>query len=448
MAPGTSLSGAPGKAEIAPPSFSDRSDQSSSGILPSTMIAAPEVPISGPNGWISRDQLTEVPPQPERSWRRRFLDAMSEENVRHYLGPGFYDFYRQFAGLAHPFSPGPSIQQAFADSGDAEQALKNDNYGKALLNYGTSTLNLGSALLPDAGTVVGKAVAVGTKALAAGSKALFGSIFSRIAPRDRLPKAIAMLRAGEPMNEIRLETGWFLDVDGIWKFEMPDHEMQFTLDRGGGWGVGGRTSAIQYPSLKKAYPDLRHVYFEYTPGPVAGGSTISQSNFGRPTFQKPTEIHVTGPVSELHAMTAHELQHPIQDMENFPRGGSQANAFDPIELEKADNLLRRADELRSQGKLSDAAILEQRAYNVIHSATNFDTYWRLAGEIEARNAATRALMTPEQRLAIPPWETIDRDAMPPIVRFRVPPPLPQTADWGSYRNLVDEFRRLGIIRKR
>ena len=51
------------------------------------------------------------------------------------------------------------------------------------------------------------------------------------------------------------------------------------------------------------------------------------------------------------------------------------------------------------------------------SAKAKDEYRRLAGEAEARNVQTRMDYSPEQRMAEPPWETLDVPEADQIVRF-------------------------------
>ncbi len=443
LAAGGSFTGAERGDGNGPAIAPDQSDQPSNGILPSTMTAGPEVPLPGPNGRISPDQLTYTP-EPPRSWGRQVRDVLSNENVRYYLGPGFYDFYRKIAGLFAPFSPGPGVEQAFTDASSAEKALKDGDIGQAALDYGKSAADLGASIVPDVGPILGKATALSLKSAAAGSKAIFAGMFAKTARLDRLQKAIEMAHAGTPMHEVLLGTGWFLDpLDGKWKFELPDDKMLFATDSG--WGVGGRFSSIQHPELKKAYPNLQHVYLGFTPGPATEAQYLSAKPGIKPTQANPTEIQITAPLSDRHGATVHELQHAVQEIENFARGGLPDNAYDPAQLERAKPLLRRAEELRSQGKQNEAQIFDRRVANIIGSATNFDTYWRLAGEIEARNAQKRALMTPEQRLAIPPWETMDYDAVPPIVRFRVPPPLPKEMDWYTFQDLIAGLRKAGVL---
>jgi hypothetical protein len=279
----------------------------------------------------------------------------------------------------------------------------------------------------------------------AGSKAIFAGILAKIARLDRLERAKSMQLAGKSANQIYFETGWFHDLDGNWKFELPDHEIYFTGHEG--VGVGGPNSLVQHPILKEAYPDLQHVRIAFSPELSRGDGVYANFSGGaKPTAEKPAQIRLpVGPPWETPGIAVHELQHGVQDIENFGRYGTPLNAYDPVHLERAKDLLRRADQLRSQGDAKAASTLDYRAISVLQSATNFDNYMRLAGEIEARNAQTRALMTPEQRLAKPPWETADPDGMPPIVRTRVPPQFPQDEQWLSYQRLILALREMGLL---
>lgn len=50
---------------------------------------------------------------------------------------------------------------------------------------------------------------------------------AKTADMNALKQAKRMLRSGESIEEISKKTGWFVGMDGRWRFEIPDHLDQF-----------------------------------------------------------------------------------------------------------------------------------------------------------------------------------------------------------------------------
>lgn len=153
----------------------------------------------------------------------------------------------------------------------------------------------------------------------------------------------------------------------------------------------------------------------------------------------------------------HELQHAVQGNEGFAKGGSPKDfksdtprlrhlkresegivkdaeyraerlADDPESdlLGKAKDHFREVNdgtlELNADGSISNKemavdylldlnpeynAIYKEISQSARHAINPRESYKRLAGEAEARNVQTRIDMTPEERAAKPPWETLD-----------------------------------------
>jgi len=121
---------------------------------------------------------------------------------------------------------------------------------------------------------------------------------------------------------------------------------------------------------------------------------------------------------ELLKTLLHEISHAIQKYEGFSGGGhgtsllsrtraalydldQQIKSLRPgsnirAELEKLRGQLKEQEDLFSGGHAGWGQTNEQT-----------DSYKRLLGEVEARNAEWRLRMTPEERLANPPWTTED-----------------------------------------
>ena len=133
----------------------------------------------------------------------------------------------------------------------------------------------------------------------------------------------------------------------------------------------------------------------------------------------------------------HELQHGVQSREAWNNGGNPAavvaypTEFDPISNQLKQDLTimmsndkGRLGTLYRQGQYSTATLssaelreldrltkaskeyqdLERGIQNFVQSDTKFNLYQRLAGEAEARLAAARRKLTPEERKKINPYD--------------------------------------------
>lgn len=167
--------------------------------------------------------------------------------------------------------------------------------------------------------------------------------------------AVSMLRHSHDMHFIKLKTGWELGVDGKWRYEIDDPfhntaEIEDYVKRHFGESIDIRY-CMRDTTLLNAYSAFEKLklYALYKP-------TKKESGYFDPdrysmmvcmgTQNSPFEYQIEG-------ILLHELQHLIQEEENFARGGSGS----------------------------------------------YYRYMRLAGEVESRNICTRHFLTPEQRRA-------------------------------------------------
>lgn len=168
--------------------------------------------------------------------------------------------------------------------------------------------------------------------------------------------AIELLRVGTDMHLIKQQTGWETGVDGKWRYEIADPfhttpEIEDHVKRHFGEAISIRY-CMHDTSLLIAYPAFERLrlFGLYTPtkriagyfNPTTYGMMVSMG-----TEKAPFDYQIEG-------ILLHEVQHLIQEEENFACGGDT-----------------------SQG---------------------MSRYRRLAGEVEARNICTRHFLTKEQRL--------------------------------------------------
>lgn len=177
--------------------------------------------------------------------------------------------------------------------------------------------------------------------------------------------------------------GAFRGVDGQWRIEISDANMEFVgkTRKGGENFDKSMPDMLRHEDLYLAYPDLKSARAAWEANPELYATAVEE---GRPTglYISPsaspdgTEMIAAGAPSrrELPVPIMHETQHAIQRREGFARGGVRGS--DP------------------------------------------DIYARRAGEVEARNVENRLEMTDEERRQTPPWETEDVPAGEQIISYR------------------------------
>lgn len=172
---------------------------------------------------------------------------------------------------------------------------------------------------------------------------------------------------------IRLATGWEKGVDGKWRYELPDGKLSENWEN-----ATTLQEAWDNNRLFEAYPELKEVRIAAL---VADWETNEGTYYPINIDGKPTIYAAGTNVENLRSTLLHEIQHAIQDIEGFARGGD-------METFTTEELYRKAKELDLLGKgLSDKAI-------------KYKAYQALAGEVESRNVQKRADFTPGQR-----WNT-------------------------------------------
>lgn len=285
----------------------------------------------------------------------------------------------------------------------------------------------------------------------------FAGVKAKTADVPALSRAIIMESEGKDMEAIRQKTGWYLWNDKKWRFEIDDSKMTMKERDVLSWGTredmkaGNRTSTllsdlIDHPELFKAYPQLERVSVSFVPD-MKGGSYRSKADSGG--WVETIEVGYDRKTGDMSKETLlHEIQHAVQEIEGFARGGSLSTAknyiaelegalkeatTDYMELNKElgiKNLWSEYTKVMHQkpyvyesakaitdkihtlekepryGELSDTIRnlrkeIEKSIDNPLQSKAGARVYWRLAGEIEAREAALRKNLTPEQRKIVP-----------------------------------------------
>ena len=196
------------------------------------------------------------------------------------------------------------------------------------------------------------------------------------------------LNNGDNAETVRNETGWSKGVDGKWRFEISDADAKlndaawnklftntFTKnDKDASFSLG---HLLDHPKLFAAYPALRSMRVFMNDG---AGATYHDDGDGT------RFITVGAKAGDRESILLHEIQHGIQFIEGFATGGS-AKAF-AKELPNGD------------------------------FDNGFESYRKLAGEVEARNTEARRPLTDEERRLVPPYSTQDVPDRDVIVTYK------------------------------
>ena len=266
----------------------------------------------------------------------------------------------------------------------------------------------------------------------AGEKALNASA-------NKLSKAKAMLEKGADEVEIWQKTGWFKDKDGAWKFEIGDSKARLNPNFKSGGKLG---ELLEHEELFKAYPELKDISVKKIND--EGGEKLGYYD----PRKKEIALSDLGDKSTL----MHEVQHAIQDIEGFAKGGeydivwnaavrkiekkyeSELAILEKIENEawkKTEPLQKAYIELFDKG-LKDSPeaqrlLKEQEPYfkkgqeaknkirnikwaiedekNAITDKDMYEAYQKIHGEVEARNVQNRLNL--DDAAGTHPHETFD-----------------------------------------
>ncbi len=179
---------------------------------------------------------------------------------------------------------------------------------------------------------------------------------------------------------------------------------------------------LQHDELLKAYPKV---------GKTQTAAVDDLGPFVQGSFE-PTEgikiaNQIRGNPETVRTTTLHETQHLIQEIEGFAKGGSpQTREWAKIEVAEVRKQIKDVSDKLTQEAVGSPKYLQMvEKLKELKEDLKFvretikdpgEAYMRLAGEAEARAVEARATMNAEDRAAIPPWESYDREWRNLIVR--------------------------------
>lgn len=244
------------------------------------------------------------------------------------------------------------------------------------------------------------------------SLGIFGGVKAKSANLDELAKAQKLEAAGASPDDIWRSTGWGKGKDGAWRFEIDDRGANLRDPVGFSTVPEGYTttaplgSQFKHAELYKNYPELGDMpFFKLSSGKPSLGSYYAPQEGWEKGLIGLNEWGQFGqrPIRDMNDTMLHELQHAVQEIEGFAKGGSPAGVLNDIQLALVSKGGPEAKKLSGS--------LEKRAHiSMLHKL-----YKQLAGEVEARLASKRSAYDPELRRNRTPWRDEDVERQSQIV---------------------------------
>jgi hypothetical protein len=248
-------------------------------------------------------------------------------------------------------------------------------------------------------------------------------------PKSALYLAQDAERQGFSADEIFKSTGFFKGADKAWKWEIDDSVAKLNerwadnpspTQKASGMKIAKLPEVINHPELYEAYPQLKNYQVIYDNNFTGIAEFSGEAiRVGKRAFSGDT------PAYKDKSIIMHEVQHAIQDIEGFAKGGA------PLKTLRGEYKLKYAadvDKLRpeamslfakerngqllsekEQGRLDylKAVFNKYNEYQLEGDRKAYEHYLELAGEVEARNVQSRVDLTPSERMKINPIDSED-----------------------------------------
>ncbi len=267
-------------------------------------------------------------------------------------------------------------------------------------------------------------------------------------------KVAKEMEATKTPQEIRMAAGWEKGGDGLWRYEVPDIEIKHNIfdlesernserNRIVSMGHGSISemrkksdpvvdkynyieneinrlndgvSLVEYidDDLIKAYPELSNI--KVVTNAFISDGTLGSFDTNKTTGEKTINIagsYAVKTQEQFKSVLIHEIQHAIQEIEGFAKGGNtdnQRTSRNYLDEYKALVDGQNYNELSikyENGELSgkekddyeklDKHLKELLEKSITAEEKAYKNYHNLSGEVEARNASTRMNFTEAER---------------------------------------------------
>lgn len=186
-----------------------------------------------------------------------------------------------------------------------------------------------------------------------------------VANLDKLNRAREMHSQGMDEEDIWKETGWLLGRDNKWRFEIPDDldKIDFTPLFKDEYHIASLKDIYNNPRLYEAYPSLATCNVELIDkfdDNTWGSFEVARYPSGKSLILgiKLNKKFIKSTPDKMKETLVHEIQHVIQEYEDFARGGNLTKGFDNYyrlggEQEARETAARAASYTGSKHRIND-----------------------------------------------------------------------------------------------
>ena len=347
-----------------------------------------------------------------RELSSKFIDGIDDPNLIPTMIPPKFgeDGYESL-----PAEPGPSLLDGIKNVGEMAANFAPYGIGDMLSvkdaaeqfgegNYGWSALSALGALpgIPSLGIFAGK--------------------MAKTADLEKLAQAEKLVAEGADASKYVGDTGWFkAPWDDQWRFKVSDEGFDVWPNGDSGksaYQEGLKGLYLKHPGLREAYPDLDRD-LRFRTHPAEGATSAGEYSYPK-TDRRSHFIDIYSKNQEVaNGSAIHELQHAVQHIEGFGKGGSPegvtSTVYDAIDKINDELGLARKDLLQSSDRgwadaMAKVSTLDEQKDALLGMLKKpIKTYKRLGGEVEARLAQkelTNPSTNPFDNLDVPMEEII------------------------------------------
>lgn len=201
----------------------------------------------------------------------------------------------------------------------------------------------------------------------------FAGEVSATADIESLDLARSRIKAGDSSESVRRNTGWFIGADGRWRYEISDDQSAMSenwkelID----YGAPYLSDMLNHPVLYEAYPFLK----SFSVHPIKDDGVLGELRYR--TRQIFVDTSMT--VGEVHSTLLHEVQHAIQEIEDFGRGGHADKVFsDSVKSALAEMAeFEKNKEIRMEWMNADLVENAKRSSDVARDALKYKSALKL-----------------------------------------------------------------------
>lgn len=171
-----------------------------------------------------------------------------------------------------------------------------------------------------------------------------------------------MEAAGKDTKAIKYATGWERGKDGKWRYETNDSTVSFDASKIAEYSDTKLSEALDAPDLFRAYPQLRNILIKtgYNMQGAAAYNYVTNS------------IMVKDGVTLDKATTLHEVQHAIQEIEGFARGGNPQEFMNRAAMGKTRQGLQKKTQAESDYREAVRRFAEKHLPQYLNEWTDVD----------------------------------------------------------------------------